>query len=447
MEPENNTRRTTIDLDSILSIPLHQVHQVNERLLCFFPNLPNWIVIDSSARDILEDLQNSTVGEAIHLHGEQSVVALLRDLLERRILGHSVRTSETKKKLPIHLYLTNACNLICPHCYMSSGLPLSSELGFNDWKAILTGFASYGGREVSLSGGEPLLCPFLPDLLTFIRSLDHSLRIKLLSNGTLLQHFADAGRANLDLIDEIQISLDGPTARSNDAIRGSGTFSRVLSNIELLRDYRGQVTVSMCVLDGQVDAYEKHFTEFYQHLMRIIPKVKIGLATDLLEGRKYRKLDYTQARANLTRIRTLFRDAVQHLDLDGDEEKSFERNSRVISCGYGGTLTIRADGMAFPCGIVNHTECAIGNVKVEQIEVLIQRCEDTLRQYQVSELEECNSCDLRYACGGTCRIENKVREGVLTKPTCCAEAKLDLWHALYDDDLCFTTASVSEGSC
>ena len=39
---------------------------------------------------------------------------------------------EKKDEVSLHLYLTNACNLRCPHCYMNAGKTGDNELTYEE---------------------------------------------------------------------------------------------------------------------------------------------------------------------------------------------------------------------------------------------------------------------------------------------------------------------------
>jgi AdoMet-dependent heme synthase len=86
-----------------------------------------------------------------------------------------------------------------------------------------------GVREFYFTGGEPFLNPDIMPILEAALRLGPA---SVLTNGTLinarrareLKALADAGEYSLD----IRLSLDGLDAAANDAIRGHGTFLRIL---------------------------------------------------------------------------------------------------------------------------------------------------------------------------------------------------------------------------
>jgi radical SAM protein with 4Fe4S-binding SPASM domain len=128
----------------------------------------------------------------------------------------------------LFLHVTDRCNLTCIHCYAASGPTRGDGLDAGLILRYARALADGGpGRQVVLSGGEPLARADFADL---VRRIDPRLSIRLLTNGTLV---TDATAALLaDREGPIQVSLDGPTAAIHDRIRGPGTFAKALRAIE-----------------------------------------------------------------------------------------------------------------------------------------------------------------------------------------------------------------------
>ena len=58
----------------------------------------------------------------------------------------------------MHLYLTNRCNLSCPHCYMFSGKTERNELETQEIKKLISDFTKISnGTSITFSGGEPTI--------------------------------------------------------------------------------------------------------------------------------------------------------------------------------------------------------------------------------------------------------------------------------------------------
>jgi len=77
----------------------------------------------------------------------------------------------------IHFYLTNGCYDTCNHCYMSA-VPIS-KAKYIDTEDMLN-FAELIGRDIGLSGGEPLIHP---DILEILENIE---RPEILTSGFAL---------------------------------------------------------------------------------------------------------------------------------------------------------------------------------------------------------------------------------------------------------------------
>jgi MoaA/NifB/PqqE/SkfB family radical SAM enzyme len=86
-------------------------------------------------------------------------------------------------------------------------------------------------RTVQFIGGEPLLCPDLPDLIIHAHNL--GLESSLATNGTLINE-AIAERLLRSGLDAVSISIDGGQADTHDRIRGHGSFDAAIRGIRAL---------------------------------------------------------------------------------------------------------------------------------------------------------------------------------------------------------------------
>ncbi len=146
---------------------------------------------------------------------------------------------ENKQYFGFQWHITNRCNLRCAHCYQEnySG---SDELGLDGLKniadEIIKTLAKWGKKgDIAITGGEPLLKEGVFPLINYLESFDETASLDILSNGTLINEDIVERIRDLKKVRCIQISLDGASAESNDAIRGQGTFEKAVSGIRLLR--------------------------------------------------------------------------------------------------------------------------------------------------------------------------------------------------------------------
>ena len=143
-----------------------------------------------------------------------------------------------KEEFYFQWHFMNSCNLRCAHCYQEGyhfeDLPL--EKLYNIAQQISTALKKWNmlGR-ISLTGGEPFLSPHLLALIEYIEADPNIKQFDILTNGTCITETHIDALKKCQKLRQIQISLDGPTESTHDAVRGSGTFERVLENIRKLQ--------------------------------------------------------------------------------------------------------------------------------------------------------------------------------------------------------------------
>ena len=110
-------------------------------------------------------------------------------------------------------------------------------LSLESVKARLAEARALGVREYYFTGGEPFMNP---EMLAILEETLRQGPATVLTNGLLLtpercarlKVLADASEYSLD----IRISIDGYTAKTNDPIRGVGTFEKILAGIRNMEE-------------------------------------------------------------------------------------------------------------------------------------------------------------------------------------------------------------------
>jgi MoaA/NifB/PqqE/SkfB family radical SAM enzyme len=157
----------------------------------------------------------------------------------------------------IDLLLTDACNLRCTYCPITTDMvTLRPSAVMDTGRAIrfLESVASFRPM-IRMFGGEPLLHPEWPAV--FAAARDHGLPFTIVTNGTRI-----AGRAD-EIVRSgllaVGISIDPPAA--HDRYRGAGTFEecrRVLAELREAKTRLGsstpQIEIFTTVYDGTYDA-------------------------------------------------------------------------------------------------------------------------------------------------------------------------------------------------
>jgi MoaA/NifB/PqqE/SkfB family radical SAM enzyme len=130
-------------------------------------------------------------------------------------------------------YTNYHCNLTCRYCLTGSSPRAPRRLLDPDRivrladEAVSLGFTCFG-----ISGGEPFLNPWLPDVAM---ALGRRLPLVVLTNGTLFtRRLLDRVSGFAEHRIEVQISLDSAEPVKNDEMRGPGNFAKVVAAIPRL---------------------------------------------------------------------------------------------------------------------------------------------------------------------------------------------------------------------
>ena len=144
--------------------------------------------------------------------------------------------------------LTSRCNLRCVMCkYWRT--EREDTLTSERWRDVFGELAEMGCRKVHFSGGEVFLRRDFLDLAE--AAIERGLKVNVTTNGTLIDRAAARRLAAIG-VNRVSISLDGPTARVHDAIRGQAqAFRRSVRTIRRLRAHGLQrVRINFVVMRG-----------------------------------------------------------------------------------------------------------------------------------------------------------------------------------------------------
>lgn len=367
----------------------------------------NWLLLPNDFQRSLIDhlIKGETIGEVFQLITDEDQLADFKRLLAAITARDFARTDRapepqaTDVTRQLTLYLTNACNLRCQHCFMRSGKPLENELPKEEWQRILSEFREFDGESVTFTGGEPLMTPDFKDILIHAHSLD--LNTTILSNGILWTD--DLIRQLSPYISEIQISIDGFDESSNAKVRGAGHFDRIVQNVILFANagVRTSVATTFTLQNLQSDAAER-YQQMVQHINSQCPTpVFFKLSKKILQGRNTL---YTEEQNRI------FYDRIMEIEREVNPEAQFTNfiqghtpNSITRNCGFGG-ISISADGEVYFCNRLSEVE-SYGNIRSKSIKPFMELGSRLYVHTSVDILQPCADCHLRYICCGGCRIE------------------------------------------
>ncbi|MGN9912671.1 radical SAM protein [Phytohabitans sp. LJ34] len=146
----------------------------------------------------------------------------------------------------VYLYITEACQLRCEHCYMGERLERALKMPYEAVMNTLTTWRQMGGSKLTILGGEPTLHPDYIPIIRGAKALGYE-HVITTSNGLgpAAKKFAQMEPEDFSYV---QISLDGGCAASHDQVRGEGTFDQALSTVAGLCE-RGFDTRIICTVN------------------------------------------------------------------------------------------------------------------------------------------------------------------------------------------------------
>jgi len=227
--------------------------------------------------------------------------------------------------------LVGRCNERCLHCYASSGPEVQGKLERSEVEAALVDAAELGFERIQFTGGDPLLCDFLPDLAAAVGA--HGIDIcEIYTNGLAL-----GDRLMAELAPHrpsFAFSFYSHRSEVHDAITQTpGSCKRTLAAIERALRAKCPVRVAIVVTEKNADDVEA--------TMAVLKEAGVKLVT--VSG------SYAVGRGHLTAVPST--------------SSSFQSSSHVgtASSSRNGRLCISYTGDVLPC-IFNRGR-SLGNIR------------------------------------------------------------------------------------
>lgn len=388
---------------------------VDGRYIAISRESGNWIILDNEIELTLfhKLYEGATIGEIVDSYGltnedfMNSFQRVLAKIAAREFAGidNFPRITKLEGFKMLNLYVTNSCNLRCPHCFMNAGAAMENELSVADLKRILTDFKYNGGECVTFTGGEPMMRKDFVGLLQFSKEI--GLQNTVLTNG-LLWSQEDINKA-VNFIEEVQISIDGVDDDTNSHIRGKGNFDRAVRTAKnfAANGVKVSVATTFSKSDLSIDLIPK-----YKIIKENIEGVAKGEITfkfskKILLGRgivptEKENRDYFE---KISAIEDAIRPNVKLENfLLGHQPNTISQN-----CGIGG-ISIRADGHVFFCNRVHEID-DYGYIFSRSIKEWMEIGKEINNRTNVEHVEPCCKCDLKNICNGGCRIDDFINCG------------------------------------
>ncbi len=302
--------------------------------------------------------------------------------------------------------LTYACNLQCVHCLSSSGKRDPRELTTAEAKQVLDELRDLQVFYINIGGGEPMVRRDFFELLEY--SISQGIGVKFSTNGAFIDFDKAQRLAAMDYLD-IQISLDGTDAVTNDAVRGEGSYDmarRAMDNLQAAGF--GPFKISVVVTHHNVDQLDefKALADSYGAQLRVTRLRPSGRGADSwhdlhpTNAQQRQIYNWLLAHGGHDSERpVLTGDSFFHLNALGEEPLP-----GLNMCGAGRVVClIDPIGDVYACPFVIHDEFKAGSVRDDGgFAKVWKESELFLELREPQSAGACSSCGSYDACQGGC---------------------------------------------
>ena len=306
-----------------------------------------------------------------------------------------------------YLYPTFDCPLRCPYCYAEGGERHVDELDAQAFLRITREAADAGFKSVVIVGGEPLVYYDFQRYLDGLGTID-------LRGCSLVLRTSFGFRVSDELMqklcasfDEIVVSIDGDE-QTHDVVRGKGTWRHATGNAVRALALGTRVSVNAVMTREQSDGEPGTFLRTFcaEHGIE-----KLVISSPVPMGRAAGKW-------------------VPPFEWRSDIQPTFAIKPK-FSCGLGHSLYMQPDGSLYPCYAWCESEHQLGDLSRESLADVLAR-DDLLAVANsgVDTNEKCRTCEVRYLCGGMCKIYVRDKHDIDSGDFDCTQIKQGILRQL-----------------
>lgn len=326
---------------------------------------------------------------------------------------------------PLDLYweITRRCNEKCVHCYNNSS-PSGFNPSFNHIERIAIELASSRLKNITLTGGEPMMRRDFWSIVELLRPITHELSLG--TNGTLITE--NNVERVCESFDVLNISLDDPDPVKFDEFRGySGAFDRTFRALKILSGRNIRINIQSVLTRDSIDRLDA--------LGSLLENVQVddwvvrfafesGRATEggqYLNGREiFERSDFLRG------IGEKYQTKERQVTIGANYPWSYQEKYPFVSptddlqtCAAATThAAVDAFGRMAPCSLFTETEyrtpSVYGRSFLDAWKSASQFVE--MRTLRRKDVKGCGTCaNAAGICGGGCRAKAYMRYGTIKK--------------------------------
>lgn len=347
--------------------------------------------------------------------------------VQKRIEAHGFYNGPRPLRPAHHLLqfqVTNACNLRCVYCSACSGHARAHELSLIDICRVIDEALEIDPQmDISFTGGEPLLVPWIMDAIDYAAERMHPpvLLSNLLlcnRNESLLTALADRMKSGL----RVQMSMSGTDRDVCNRLSGRECYDEGIEVLHKFKAHGVLPTLDLIMSAPDSQANVDAFAEFRRSLPEDL-NITIGFM-------------YSCGRENGTHVFTSHADAESFLDdvtfeggvcVPGQQPTPVTERRLACSCVENENLFIRSDGGIYSC--FKMVEC-FGHIRDGLKNVIDKRRRECV---MAAQLPLCRSCPFVNMCASGCRADNIMLSGSTKAPICGPWRKNLIAEMLFED--------------
>jgi len=314
--------------------------------------------------------------------------------------------------LSIEIELTLQCNFRCPYCYVPDSTILPNELTYEEICSVIGQAKKLGAKKIVLLGGEPMLYPYLFEIIELIRSLE--MDVEMFTNGFGITEGIAEKLFNYCV--NVVLKMNSFKEGIQDELCGhKGAFTIIHDAFKNLRSagYPSQkpfMAISSIICKQNIDEIRGFWRWIRNQKME--PYFEIITPQGKANENIWLEPDNED-------LQLLFND-IQKID---SEEYGYQWNAQPPLIGkkclrHLFSCLITSQGNVFPCvGI----PISVGNIRQQKLSEIIDESEviQNLRNYKYTIKGPCKNCekaDYCYGCRGA--AYNLTGDYLGSDPTC-----------------------------
>ena len=294
--------------------------------------------------------------------------------------------------------ITKRCNLSCRHCLSRDRMAsCNNDMSFEEAKGFIEQLLEADVFQVNIGGGEPFIREDIWDILAYCHQ--YKMVTCVSTNGSMIDKDTSERLANMPYT-YLQVSLDGADEKTNDAIRGEGTFAFAMEAINNLT-VAGFKNLSINTVVTRVNFHQ--LPALYLLAKEYSAKPRLSRFRPSGAGSEVWDEYY------LTKEQTLeLADILSaHKDITtGDSFFSITRDDRkhlgLNMCGAAKmTCSVSPEGNLYPCAFLQEETFLAGNVLKERF-IDIWQNSPILNKFRNLNPASCADCPRFDLCHGGC---------------------------------------------